>query len=291
MDRRQFLGAAAGAGAIGWLSHYFLGAPAWAGDDEKAIARMGNVSEAYGRAAGLRKPLLVLVIPAKDDQKWGRGQVFGALLNHGGPGVYLDLALCEVVCATVADAKAQIKDLMVEGEPLMLLVETGGAAARATAIDPQIRDDFGARDFDKVDELAKERLDVVAAALRAGVLPTKETLAARAALAEARLPAEEAKSLRAAVAAGKTPEPEALDRGAALVRALAEAPDAPRPQILSALAAAAQKRVTGTAPPGAKWAKSSGCGVDIEDEETTAVKCGMGYVPKISQRFLWFFTK
>ena len=45
MDRRQFLGVAAGAGAIGWLGHYFFGEPAWAGDDDakKAVAAMGDV--------------------------------------------------------------------------------------------------------------------------------------------------------------------------------------------------------------------------------------------------------
>src|SRR5262245_40418115 len=138
IDRRRFLGAAAGAGAIGWLSHYFLGGPAWAGE---GVAAMGNVSEAYRRASSLGKPLLVFVIPAKEDQKYEQGTIFGALLNHGGAAAYLDLALCEIVCATVADAKLQLPDLKVEGEPLMLLVETDGAAPRASPIAPQIQSD------------------------------------------------------------------------------------------------------------------------------------------------------
>ncbi len=300
MDRRQFLGRAAGtvagAGAIGWLGHYFLGAPAWAGDDEarKAIAAMGNVSEAYRRAHGLGKPLLVLVIPAKDDEKHARGAVFGALLNHGGNGVYLDLSLCELVCANVLEMKRQLPDLKVEGEPLMLLVETAEAKARATPIDPQIRYDIDQAwkdGVEKVDELVRERLDTVAAALREAVAPSREALVARAALAESRLGPDETKALRAAAASDKPPQAESLERGAAIVRAVAEDPDARRPKILEALAAAAASRATGAAPVGAKWANSSGCGVNIEDEEPVRVGCGMGRVPKLSQRFLWLFTQ
>lgn len=299
MDRRQFLGAAAGTvvgtGTIGWLGHYFFGAPAWAGDDEAkaAITAMGNVSEAYRRAHGLGKPLLVLVIPKDDALKNTRGEIFGALLNHGGTGVYLDLALCELVCATVADVGAQLKDLKVEGEPLMLLVESGGATARTTPIDPQLsRDEPKWKDgFEKVDQFVKERLDTVASALRAAIAPNKETLVARAALAEARLPAGEVKSVHNALAAKTRPSAEGFDRGAAIVRAVAENPEARRPEVLEALAAAAATRVTGAAPAGAKWAKSEGCGVGIEDEAPSPVGCGMGHVPKLSQRFLWFFTQ
>lgn len=285
MDRRQFLGTATKAGAIGWLSHYFLGAPAWAGD-EKAVAAMGNVSDAYRRASILGKPLLVLVIPAKDDDKHARGTVFGELLNHGGRGAYLDLALCEIVCATVAETKLQLKELKVEGEPLMLLVETDAATPRATPIAPQIRYDIGWKDGpEKMDQLVKERLDAVVAALHAAVAPDEKALAARAALAEARLPADEVKAIRAAVDAGKAPQPETLARGAAIVRARG------RHETLGALAAATESRVKGPAPAGAKWATSEGCGVAIEGEAAPAVGCGMGMVPLLSRRFLWFFTQ
>jgi len=294
MDRRQFLGTAAGAGAVGWLAHYFLGQPAWAGDDEeskKGIAAMGDVADAYRRASAVGKPLLILVIPAKDDRKYERGQVFGALLNHGGAGVYLDLALCELVCAKIAQVNRELKGLEIKGEPLMLLVETDGAAPRSTAIDPQLQYDFGGVGFDKVEALVKERLDKVAEALHAAVAPDAATIAARAAVAETRLGADAAKALRAAVVAGKPAQPETLDRGAAIVRAAAENPDARRLEALESLAAGAAKRVAGPAPAGAKWAESTGCGVAVEGEPAALVGCGMGQVPKLSQRFLWFFTQ
>lgn len=296
MDRRQFLGAAAGAGAIGWLSHYFFGTPAWAGDDDakKTVAAMGNVTDAYRRASSFGKPLLVLVIPAKDEEKHARGTVFGALLNHGGKDVYLDLSLCELVCANVLEIKRQLPDLKFEGEPLMLLVETADAKARATAVHPQIRydiDDAFKVGFEKVDQLVRERLSTVAAALRAAVAPSREALLARAALAESRLGPDETKALRAAAVADKPPPAESIERGAAILRAVAEDPGAPKPKVLEALADAAKGRATGGPPAGAKWANSSGCGVNIEGEEPVLVGCGMGMVPKLSERFLWFFTQ
>jgi len=298
MDRRQFLGKAAGtvagAGAIGWLGHYFLGQPAWAEDDatKDAIAAMGNVSEAYVRAYSLGKPLLVLVIPKGDEQKRGRGHVFGEALNHGGKGLYLDLALCELVCAPVAQVTKQLKDVKVKGEPLMLLVETGGTTAGVVPVDADIRyEDVGYDKMDKADEAAKQRVEKVAAALREVVAPTRDALASRAALAEKRLPAADVNAIRDALAGKTKGSDDLLDRGAAIVRLAAEDPEAGKPAILDRLAAVAEKRVTGAPPPGAKWAKECGCGTDVEGEEPEAVACGMGFVPEISQRFLWFFTK
>jgi hypothetical protein len=287
IDRRTFLGTAAGAGAIGWLSHYF--GLAFAGDDPK-VAAMGNVTDAYRRASSLGKPLLVLVIPAGKAGRFTRGEIFGALLNHGGRGAYLDLALCEIACATVADAKLQLPGLKVEGEPLMLLVETDCATPRSTPVDPQIRYDISSKDGDKEDELVKARLEQVVASLRAAVAPDAKALASRAALAESRLPADEVKAIHAAVADGKTPQPQALERAPAIVRARAEDPVAGRQEILDALAAATEKRVTGPPPAGAKWAHSGGCGIRFEGE-ASGVACGMGYTPELSQRFLWFFTQ
>jgi hypothetical protein len=295
MDRRRFLGMAAGsvagAGAIGWLAHYFS-RPAPDTDPGEAIASMGDVSAVYRRAFALGKPLLVLVIPENDQGKRDRGAVFGALLNHGGNNVYLDLSLCELVCASVVEIKRELPDLKVEGEPLMLLVETEGAKARATPIDPQIRydiDNAWKEGAEKIDQLVRERLLTVAAALRAAVAPSREALLTRAALAESRLGPDETKALRAAAAADKPPEP--IERGAAILRAVAEDPGAPKPKVLEALADAAKGRFTGGPPAGAKWANSGGCGVNIEGEEPVRVGCGMGRVPKLSERFLWFFTQ
>ncbi len=44
--------------------------------------------------------------------------------------------------------------------------------------------------------------------------------------------------------------------------------------------------------PGSAWASSGGCGTTVEgDEHPQLSKCGMGHVPELSRRFLYFFTK
>jgi hypothetical protein len=57
------------------------------------------------------------------------------------------------------------------------------------------------------------------------------------------------------------------------------------------LADEVRARLKAKPPPGTRWAKRSGCGVDIEGEPAMMVDCGMGHVPKKAQRFLYFFAK
>lgn len=60
----------------------------------------------------------------------------------------------------------------------------------------------------------------------------------------------------------------------------------------AALAKEVRRRLTLKPPRGVKWAKSYGCGTEIEGErDGVGVACGMGHVPKKSRRFLYFFTK
>ncbi|MFI5403170.1 MAG: hypothetical protein ACHQ1G_09550 [Planctomycetota bacterium] len=323
MNRRKFLGIAAGAGAGAGRAESFqrppqaptrapqgdglaeelratdadpADPPAAGAEPREAIEAMGDVGGAYRRAFELGKPLLVFLIPEAKNAKWWRGEIFGALMNHGGAGVLLDLSLCEIVCATVGGIEEQLRPVRIDGEPLMLLVETDRAAPRATPIDPEVRylmpeAYWGAGRHEETDRLLKERLDTVASALRAAVAPTADVLRARAGLAVARLPAAEAAALLATLARGETPSPEALERGAAIVRAFAEDSAAPQPRLVKSLAGAMAARVKGAPPSGAQWAKTSGCGVRIEgSRKMSSVMCGMGYVPELSQRFLWFFT-
>ncbi len=65
---------------------------------------------------------------------------------------------------------------------------------------------------------------------------------------------------------------------------------------MTALARAeAQARTIATyrqhAVPGSHWAHSSGCATEIEGEPITGgIGCGMGHVPQLAQRFLFFFA-
>jgi hypothetical protein len=61
---------------------------------------------------------------------------------------------------------------------------------------------------------------------------------------------------------------------------------------LAARAAEVRRRLRDRPPPGTHWARSSGCGTDIEDapERSMMVACGMGHVPAKSARFLYFYS-
>jgi len=279
MDRRQFLGAAAvsaaGMGAIGWLGHRLFFAQ--------------SVPEALRQAKSLGKAVLVLVIPEDGGRQYEHGEIFGALLNHGDTYAYLDLALCELACATMKEL--QEHGINVAGEPLMLLLESDFPRDAATPVDPDIAEDLpSVRDvgFQRANRVAEERMYKVAGALQVALSATP--IATRARRAETHLPRREVAALHADLEAGRIPNPTALDRGAAIVRAFGHAHR--NGDLLAALADATAGRVKGTPPVGAKWARATGCGTYLEDEgPNTNIGCGMGFVPDVSERFLRFFTE
>jgi hypothetical protein len=63
------------------------------------------------------------------------------------------------------------------------------------------------------------------------------------------------------------------------------------PARVAVLAAEARRTLRLSPPPGARWANSSGCGMQIEGEADNGIDCGMGHVPARSQRFLYFFAR
>jgi hypothetical protein len=58
-----------------------------------------------------------------------------------------------------------------------------------------------------------------------------------------------------------------------------------------ALAADVRARLRDKPPAGTKWAKTHGCGTEVEGEPPMSIGCGMGHVPKKASRFLYFFSK
>ncbi|WP_438026025.1 hypothetical protein [Sorangium sp. So ce233] len=62
---------------------------------------------------------------------------------------------------------------------------------------------------------------------------------------------------------------------------------------LGARAASVRARFVKQPPVGARWARSTGCGTEVEGVDDDAQKmlaCGMGHVPEKSRRFLYFFA-
>jgi hypothetical protein len=108
----------------------------------------------------------------------------------------------------------------------------------------------------------------------------------------------------------KVPEPRdgrALDGDALTLELNEEAASRARIAVLAGAIAAAlplakrpvaqcahevRARLVRRPPPGSKWAVAGGCGVRVEGEsERTGIACGMGHVPLLAQRFLYFMSR
>jgi hypothetical protein len=296
LNRRDVL-KLAGAGTAGLvlpggIDRWFLrfGIPGSPGGDGS-----GDLEATLKRPREAGKPLLVLVIPERNEEKLERGRLFGGLLNWTGDETLADLVLCEVACAPVEALRDRLKVEGVTGEPLAVLVDANGAALRSRAIDPVLPaappPGLRARGGSEAERAIGRRITTLAEAIRAAVVPDLPAVAALAAAAEVGLSAEQELALTA-MAEGEGEVDVALaDRGAAVLRLLAEVEPSRRPRVIQALRPAALARLRWKAPHGAKWAYDKGCGTRVEGDDTGGViECGMGYVPEASARFLWFFT-
>jgi hypothetical protein len=247
--------------------------------------------------AGVTKPLLVLVIPASDDRaQWDRGHAFGELINHGSDEQLALLALFDVVCRKVEDLSPDVR-ARVRGEPLMLVVEH---RADDVAVDVLTADlpphlDADGRGFPHgldgdrdalEDRRIRERIAVVAGLLDTHVAAR---LADQAARERAALDCDD----RTRLDDPSQLTPEFVDRAAAGALLAARArPGAAREHLLALLAAAARARLSDRPIPGAPWARGGGCGVFVEGaDEQHGFACGMGHVPRLSVRFLKFYSR
>ncbi len=79
------------------------------------------LSLVFGRAMKAGKPVLVLVIPADDGEKWVRGKQLGEWLNSAPDTSLAPLLEVEVVCATVADLR-QLVPSVGSAEPWFFLI-------------------------------------------------------------------------------------------------------------------------------------------------------------------------
>jgi hypothetical protein len=302
MDRRRFLGATAGLAATalwpGWLKHAF-GERDLPPDPDP---RSPGLASAYRRAQSLGKPLLVLIIPQDNADRYHRGRAFGELINHGGDAALATLALCEVVCAPMSEVLS-FTTLHGNAEPLMVLLETDEPSPRARMIDAALADraDFAGRraqDWEatqRAEETAiEQRIQTLTQLLHRALLPDSGALERRALQSRNRLEASEIAAVERATLEGRDLRIALVDRAAALVALAAKQREAAHePMYVALLARAAAARLRNQPPPGAYWAVASGCGTTVEGREELSrmFACGMGHVPAKSQRFLYFYTQ
>jgi hypothetical protein len=239
MNRRELLAALAATAALGTIT---LVVRNWFTGDTTRDA----LDDAWSEARRSRRPLLVLVIPSADTEKWLRGDLFGQFFGFATDAQVAPLHSCGIACATVDDIR-HVVGADVQGEPLMVLV-TPGKSARVNALDGAVAPD-----------------------------PPLPTALTDAAFARWQSECAKASDARIATVAG-------------LIAGALGPPAVPERAAATAVRAGVSRR----APPGAHWAKASGCGIEVEDippdPRTAGVMCGMGSVPVRCARFLYFFT-
>jgi hypothetical protein len=312
IDRRALVRAAAAAAAGAFALPEVLNAFPRAQDPQpggKQPSRAEQVAAAVARSRAEGKPLLVLVVPARQEDHGPRELRLGAFLNHGGSNALLEVALCVPVCASVDDLKQHLAsgDLgsaAVAGEPLMLLVDLdAGKAPVVAAIDPKVDEPPQWRGSKlPLEELATAEkkaieggIEATTAELHKALHIGGDSLTRLSQRVRDRLADQDQRKLDAWFAGGAVPADELLVRAAAVVRVAAgRQPDAQRAATTAVLLAAIDRALIHKRIAGSRWATSQGCGEKIEDPEAgepaLAVACGMGHVPELSRRFLDFLT-
>jgi hypothetical protein len=182
MNRRRFLktatlGAAALVAAPAFVRRAFGDETC---DTTSASSGLVQLSDGYRRAQRAGRPLLLLVVPADDGEKFERGRAFGELLNHGSDAQLAPLGLCEVLCAGMTDIRRLIPSAGA-GEPLMVLVDASRVPAQVKRLDvklPAYDSSFRGRSEVKWDEqvrtenaISERRIETLANLIRDAVAP------------------------------------------------------------------------------------------------------------------------
>lgn len=296
MDRRNFLRTAglsvAAISLPGWMqacgSHGFEGLgglPAFDGQPR-------STDEALARAKALGRPLLVFVVPENPFLTHDRGDLLGVYINRSDVEPMADLALCEIWCAKPAEIRARIApDLSVDDASLAVIVEADGKPpVLVTGEVPPEGQPFteGWHDETVRVKRAKARNQFLFERLHAVIAADAAMIERRSKLACARVfDKTTAKQDHVAV-----PNAQLAEQVPAWVRLRAETYPETRTGCMELLSDVAIRRWRAVPPPRTQWARSHGCGVEIEgDTEGLRVACGMGYTPEFSSRFLTFLTE
>lgn len=284
MKRRAFLGTAAASLATaawpGWIRRAFADA---------AVTQPGRqgaaIAAALGRARATGRPLMVLVVPADDSQKWELGHAFGEWINQGTVAQRWPLALAEAVCAPIAELGMPAE----KDEPLMVLVEPSGEAHPLRGkLEPVLGMKLWVGEkppkMDDDDTIVERRIALLARLAEQAIAPDAAVLERR-----------KREAWQAICPEGQPcPTRSARFVPAELALQAAMGSEATRRELHGKLAAQVDATLKHAAPAGSHWANASGCGMTIEDEKQDGmmiVGCGMGHVPAKSHRFLYLYSK
>lgn len=301
IDRRAWFSSAVAAvaftGVPDWLQFFGRGHqdPKPAPAPAAPAVRERQLRAAAVQAKAQSKPLLVLIVPDGDAATHIRGKWLGAWFVHGGASARLDLALCVPAAASAQEIRALAKVSLPDPAPVMLLLDAtllddpAGSGLKATPIEVDLPET----------SLPQQAADLerLTTALAAALPQHAGALDAMAQRVRASLTDEDAERVQGWLAGGRRPDDELLVRATAWVRCLLPNMNAERSRTAQAMLLAAIERVWMQRPlPGARWGRTEGCGIDIEDPAApggvigAGVECGMGRVPEVCRRFLVFYT-
>ncbi len=131
MKRRDFLGLGLGLAALPALIREGFAASV---PREEIL----EVSRAWRRAAEASRPLLVLVIPEDEGERWARGSALGAWLNNASEDSLARLGLCEVICAQIKDLDSLLPE--VPADAVLVVADPRRFPAQARVAAPALSD-------------------------------------------------------------------------------------------------------------------------------------------------------
>ncbi|HTF90641.1 MAG TPA: hypothetical protein VK843_19640 [Planctomycetota bacterium] len=312
MERRHFLrwsGASiVGLSAGGWLAGCSGEESATSVEDPDHPDRPPEetFTALLERARSLGKPVLVFVAPSPEGSDVERRRtLFSDFVWLTDQGLWSDLALCELACASLEEIQASVSNLDLRGQPCFVLIEDGKAGLRARSLDivePEgFPETFSDEDRDELPASYALKYAAWVSGLHAAIAPDRAALAHRAEQARAALDKKFMAWAEECLSTGEAAQPQLLSDAAALFRlAAADHPDKCG-RFEERLAVTTRKRVIRIGICGAGWAVDSGwgCGAQIQPERHTraapdprllSVLCGMGSIDETSKRFLWFYT-
>lgn len=314
MHRRDFL-LTSSIGALtlpGWFRMAFGGAPQEPEVESQERRRRRLLRGAARRARDWGKPLLVLVVPKAERDVSRRESEFARWLVSSKAEHQLDMGLFVLACATVADVTAVLGLKTETAEPQMIALDVS-AFESEDAVAPlhwpihvELEELSSFRDREIHGRLAPDETEesflaaqtaTLAASLRKQLESRGLQVEELAAAVEQKLSAAERQVLVAWLKGDDRPKQQLLHRATAYLR---EAFNTMEPslqaRLRTELAAAIQADLFGARIAGSAWAMTEGCGHTILDPEKgdhfnrRMIECGMGFLPKESQRFLLFLV-